>query len=69
MEGDENMDLDELEISVRAYNCLKRSGINTIEDLCNLTEDDIMRVRNLGRRSFMEVLNVMKDNGLKFKIE
>lgn len=63
------MDLDELEISVRAYNCLKRSGINTIEDLCNLTEDDIMRVRNLGRRSFMEVLNVMKDNGLKFKIE
>ena len=45
------MNIDELELSVRSYNCLKRAGINTVEELCNRTSDDMMNVRNLGRKS------------------
>ena len=45
------MNIDELELSVRSYNCLKRAGINTVEELCNKTPEDMMKVRNLGRRS------------------
>ena len=45
------MSIDELELSVRSYNCLKRAGINTVEELCNKTSDDMMKVRNLGRKS------------------
>lgn len=63
------MSIGELELSVRAYNCLKRAGINTTEDLCNMTEEDMMRVRNLGRRSLQEIIGVMKDRGLKFHEE
>ena len=47
-----DMNIDELELSVRSYNCLKRAGINTVEELCNKTADDMMKVRNLGRKSF-----------------
>ena len=45
------MNIDELELSVRSYNCLKRAGINTVEELCNRTPEDMMKVRNLGRKS------------------
>ena len=45
------MNIDELELSVRSYNCLKRAGINTVEELCNRTSEDMMKVRNLGRKS------------------
>ena len=45
------MNIDELELSVRSYNCLKRAGINTVQELCNRTSDDMMKVRNLGRKS------------------
>ena len=49
------MSIDELELSVRSYNCLKRAGINTVEELCNRTPEDMMKVRNLGRKSLEEV--------------
>ena len=48
------MSIDELELSVRSYNCLKRAGINTVEELCNRTPEDMMKVRNLGRKSLEE---------------
>ena len=50
------MSIDELELSVRSYNCLKRAGINTVEELTNKTSEDMMKVRNLGRKSLEEVL-------------
>ena len=50
------MNIDELELSVRSYNCLKRAGINTVEELCSKTPEDMMKVRNLGRKSLEEVL-------------
>ena len=50
------MSIDELELSVRSYNCLKRAGINTVEELTNKTPDDMMKVRNLGRKSLDEVV-------------
>ena len=58
------MNIDELELSVRSYNCLKRAGINTVEELCSKTPDDMMKVRNLGRKSLEEVLAKLKDLGL-----
>ena len=58
------MSIDELELSVRSYNCLKRAGINTVEELCNKTPDEIMKVRNLGRKSLEEVLEKLKELGL-----
>ena len=48
--------LVDMDLSVRAFNCLKRAGINTVEDLINKSEDDMMKVRNLGRKSLEEVL-------------
>ncbi|MCD8120666.1 MAG: DNA-directed RNA polymerase subunit alpha [Clostridiales bacterium] len=59
------MNIDELELSVRSYNCLKRAGINTIEELCNRTPEDMMKVRNLGRKSLEEVLAKLKELGLQ----
>lgn len=59
------MNIDELELSVRSYNCLKRAGINTVEELTNRTPEDMMKVRNLGRKSLEEVLNKLKDLGLQ----
>ena len=61
------MNIDELELSVRSYNCLKRAGINTVEELCNKTSEDMMKVRNLGRKSLEEVLAKLKELGLSLK--
>ena len=58
------MNIDELELSVRSYNCLKRAGINTVQELINKTPGDMMKVRNLGRKSLDEVLAKLKELGL-----
>jgi len=60
----DEMNIDELELSVRSYNCLKRAGINTVQELCSKTTDDMMKVRNLGRKSLEEVLGKLKELGL-----
>lgn len=62
-----DMNIDELELSVRSYNCLKRAGINTVEELCNKTADDMMKVRNLGRKSLEEVLAKLTELGLQLR--
>ena len=59
------MSIDELELSVRSYNCLKRAGINTVEELTNKTSEVMMKVRNLGRKSLEEVLAKLKELGLQ----
>lgn len=59
------MNIDELELSVRSYNCLKRAGINTVEELISKTPEDMMKVRNLGRKSLDEVLAKLKELDLK----
>lgn len=60
--------IDELELSVRSYNCLKRAGINTLGDLENMTPSEMMRkIRNLGRKSLEEILSVMKQYGITLK--
>ena len=59
------MSIDELELSVRSFNCLKRAGINTVEELTNRTSEDMMKVRNLGRKSLEEVLAKLKELGLQ----
>ncbi len=59
--------IDDMEFSVRAYNCLKRSGINTMQDLVNRKESDMMKIRNLGKKSLKEVLDKVKQMGLSFK--
>ena len=61
------MNIDELELSVRSYNCLKRAGINTVEELCDRTPEDMMKVRNLGRKSLEEVLTKLKELNLSLK--
>ena len=60
------MTIEELDLSVRSFNCLKRAGINTVEDLINKSEEDMMKVRNLGRKSLEEV--VAKLNSLGFSL-
>ena len=61
------MSIDELELSVRSYNCLKRAGINTVEELTNKTPEDMMKVRNLGRKSLEEVLAKLKELNLELR--
>ncbi|MBE7066111.1 MAG: DNA-directed RNA polymerase subunit alpha [Ruminococcaceae bacterium] len=61
------MNIEELDLSVRSYNCLKRAAVNTVEDLVNKTEDDMMKVRNLGRKSLEEVIFKLKSLGLSLK--
>jgi DNA-directed RNA polymerase subunit alpha len=61
------MSIEELDLSVRSYNCLKRAGINTVEDLTNRTEEEMMKVRNLGRKSLEEVLNKLAELGFSLK--
>lgn len=64
------MTIEELDLSVRSFNCLKRAGINTVADLVNTTEEDMMKVRNLGRKSYEEVVNKLADMGLNLaKVE
>ena len=57
------MTIEELDLSVRSFNCLKRAGINTVEDLINKSEDEMMKVRNLGRKSLEEVINKLNTLG------
>ena len=61
------MTIEELDLSVRSYNCLKRAGINTVEDLTNKSEDEMMKVRNLGSKSLDEVLGKLEELHLKLK--
>ena len=63
------MTIEELDLSVRSYNCLKRAAINTVEDLINKSEEDMMKVRNLGRKSLEEVINKLNGLGLYLKKE
>lgn len=63
------MTIEELDLSVRSFNCLKRAGINNVDDLINRTEEDMMKVRNLGRKSLEEVLNKLSALGLSLKEE
>ena len=56
--------IEELDLSVRSFNCLKRANINTVEDLISKTEDEMMKVRNLGRKSLEEVINKLAMMGL-----
>ena len=58
------MTIEELDFSVRSFNCLKRAGINTVEDLINTSEEDMMKVRNLGRKSLEEVIGKLEAMGL-----
>ena len=61
------MTIEELELSVRSHNCLKRAGINTVEDLINRTEEDMIKVRNLGKKSLEEVTQKLHSLGLDFR--
>ncbi len=60
------MTIEELDLSVRSYNCLKRAGINTVQELANKTEEDMMKVRNLGRKSLEEVKARLEELGSDF---
>ena len=61
------MTIEELDLSVRSYNCLKRAGINTVEELAKKSEDDMMKVRNLGKKSLEEVIQKLEELGLGLK--
>ena len=61
------MTIEELEMSVRSFNCLKRAGIDTVEDLTNRTEEDMIKVRNLGKKSLEEVIQKLHSLGLDFR--
>lgn len=61
------MTIEELDLSVRSYNCLKRAGINSVEELTQRTEEDMIKVRNLGRKSLEEVENKLRELGLGFR--
>lgn len=63
------MTIEELDMSVRAFNCLKRAGINTVEDLTNRTESEMIKVKNLGKKSLEEVINKLQGLGLELKRE
>ena len=63
------MTIEELDLSVRSFNCLKRAGINTVEDLINKSEEDMMKVRNLGRKSLEEVIWKMASLGFNLRKE
>ncbi len=61
------MTIEELDLSVRSYNCLKRAGINTVEELTQRTEEDMIKVRNLGKKSLEEVIQKLRELGLSLK--
>ena len=63
------MSIEDLELSVRSFNCLKRAGIATVEDLVNKSETDMMKVRNLGKKSLDEVTNKLRSLGFDFASE
>jgi len=64
----QDMSIEELDLSVRSYNCLKRANILTVQELTLKTEEDMMKVRNLGKKSLKEVREKLKGCGLSFKI-
>ena len=59
--------IEDLDFSVRAYNCLKRAGVHTLQDLVNKSENDMMKIRNLGKKSLKEVLDKIKELGLDLR--
>jgi len=61
------MSIEDMDLSVRSYNCLKRANINTVEDLTKKTEDDMLKVKNLGRKSLDEVINKLTSYGLSLR--
>ena len=61
--------IEDLELSARSFNCLKRAGISTVEDLTNRSENDMMKVRNLGKKSLDEVIAKLHSLGLNFRQE
>ncbi len=61
--------VEELDLSVRAYNCLKRTGLHTLQDLTNMSENEMIKIRNLGKKSLKEVMDKIKEMGLKFREE
>ena len=63
------MTIEELDMSVRSFNCLKRAGIDTVEDLINRTEAEMIKVRNLGKKSLEEVVQKLHSLGLDLKKE
>ena len=63
------MTIEELDMSVRSFNCLKRAGIDTVEDLTNRTEEDMIKVRNLGKKSLEEVIQKLHSLGLDLRKE
>ena len=63
------MTIEELDLSVRSFNCLKRAGINTVEDLINKSEDEMMKVRNLGKKSLEEVIQKLQSLGFNLSKE
>ena len=62
-----SMSIEDMDLSVRSYNCLKRAGINTVEDLIKKSEDDMLKVKNLGRKSLDEVIHKLESLGLSLK--
>ena len=62
-----SMKIEDMELSVRSFNCLKRAGINTVEDLCNKTESEMMKIRNLGNKSLVEVHEKLEAMGLSLR--
>ena len=64
-----SMTIEELDLSVRSFNCLKRAGINTVDDLINKSPEEMMRVRNLGKKSLEEVIVKLESYGLQFAID
>ena len=63
------MTIEELDLSVRSFNCLKRAGIDTVEDLINRTEEDMIKVKNLGKKSLEEVIFKLQSLGLELRKE
>ena len=63
------MTIEDLDLSVRSFNCLKRAGINTVEDLTNRTESEMIKVKNLGKKSLEEVIHKLQGLGLELKRE
>ena len=61
------MMLEDLDLSVRSYNCLKRNGIKTVQDLCNMKESELMTVRNLGKKSYKEILDKLASFNLSLQ--
>lgn len=67
-QGDETISIEDLDLSVRSTNCLRRAGIHTVEQLCRKTEDDMMRIRNLGRKSLEEIKKKLLGMGMHFRL-